>query len=79
MRTAIAMWGNSLALRLPKGLAEDARLIDGTCVSIHLEAGNLVVIPDRPRYRLEELLTKTTPETTHREIDWGEPVGKEIL
>ena len=77
MHTTVAKWGNSLALRLPKDMAEDARLFEGTRVSLRLELGRVVVIPDRPKYSLEELLVGTTPETSHRDFDWGEPAGKE--
>ena len=77
MRASIAKWGNSLALRLPKGLAEEARLVEGATVDLRVENGALVVAPVRKRYRLAELLAEAKPETRHGETDWGAPRGKE--
>ena len=77
MRASIAKWGNSLALRLPKGLAEDARLVEGATVDLRVENGTLVVAPARKRYRLADLLAESKPETGHGETDWGAPRGKE--
>lgn len=33
----------------------------------------------RPRYSLDELLARVTPENMQGEIDWGAPVGREWL
>ncbi len=77
MRASIAKWGNSLALRLPKALAEEARLVEGATVDLRVEGGVLVVAPACKRYRLADLLAETKPEARHGEIDWGVPRGKE--
>ena len=47
MRTRIAKWGNSLALRLPKNLAEDIRLVEGATVDLRVEGDALMVVPAR--------------------------------
>ncbi len=77
MRASIAKWGNSLALRLPKALAEEARLVEGATVDLRVENGALVVAPARKRYRLADLLAETKPEAGHGETDWGALRGKE--
>ncbi len=77
MRANIARWGNSLALRLPKKIAEDIRLVEGATVDLRIENGALVVVPTRKRYRLADLLAETKPEARHGETDWGPPRGKE--
>ncbi len=77
MRASIAKWGNSLALRLPKSLAEDLRLVEGATVDLRVEHGALVIVPTRKRYRLADLLAETKPEAGHTETDWGTPRGKE--
>ncbi len=77
MRTSIAKWGNSLALRLPKKLAEDIGLVDGATVDLRVEGDALVVVPARKRYRLSDLLAEMKPEARHGETDWGAPRGKE--
>jgi antitoxin MazE len=77
MKGSIAKWGNSLALRLPRGLAEDAKLVEGTLVELRLEGDRIVVTPAVPKYELDDLLAKMRPEHKHGETDWGAPVGKE--
>ena len=78
MRTAISKWGNSLALRLPKPLAELAGLREGTPVEITIEGGSVVITPTRPRYELEKLLAGEDGKRRHDEVDWGPPKGGEI-
>jgi len=73
MRTEIAKWGNSLALRLPRSLAADAGLAKGTVVDLRIEGDKLIIAPARPRYRLADLLSKITPDNRHDEVDWGAP------
>ena len=76
MRSRIAKWGNSLALRLSRTIAADVRLREGTRVELHVEGKSLVVRPSRPKYRLGDLLAQGTP-TRSEEIDWGEARGEE--
>jgi antitoxin MazE len=78
MRTAIAKWGNSLAVRLPKDIAEAARLDNGVEVQIHARNGAIVIEPARPRYRLKDLLASIKEGQTHDEVDWGKPRGEEV-
>ena len=77
MQTTIAMWGNSLALRLPKHLAADARLYEGASVELLVEGTALVIRPTRPKYRLADLLAGIKPENLHKEEDWGGRRGEE--
>jgi antitoxin component of MazEF toxin-antitoxin module len=32
-----------------------------------------------PRYRLEDLLTRHSPEKNHGEVSWGQDVGREVV
>lgn len=77
MRTSIGKWGNSLALRLPRKLAEDIGLVEGTTVDLCVEGDALVVVPARKKYRLSDLLAETKPEVQQAETEWGAPRGKE--
>ncbi len=76
MRSHVTRWGNSLALRLPKNLAADAKLREGAAVEMRVEGESLVVRAARPRYRLKDLLRNELPERTE-EVDWGRPEGDE--
>lgn len=74
---AVSRWGNSLALRIPKHIAEEAHLQDGTPVEIRVSEGSVVVTPARPKYRLDDLMAQFKPEHRHGEADFGGPVGEE--
>jgi antitoxin MazE len=74
----VARWGNSLAVRIPQALAEQAELDEGTEVEVSLEGGSLSIRRRPPRYTLDELVDQITPENRHEETDWGEPQGKEV-
>jgi antitoxin MazE len=78
MRASVARWGNSLALRLPRGVAEEAHLSEGSPVTFTTENGRLIVENARPRYALADLLAQMKPEHRREEVDWGGPVGDEV-
>jgi antitoxin MazE len=78
MSTTVSKWGNSLALRIPREVAEAAHWTEGTAVRFRVEeGGSVTVAPRRPRYELSELLARVTPENRHEPVEWGPPVGDE--
>jgi antitoxin MazE len=78
METRVKKWGNSLALRIPRPLAEEAGLEDESPVELSLVDGKLIVAPvTRPVFRLEDLLAQVTEENLQREVDTGPAVGDE--
>jgi antitoxin MazE len=78
MQTRVRKWGNSLGLRIPKALAEEAGVGEGSAVFVSVARGNLVVKPDRSRkVALRDLLRRVTPRNRHDEIDSGGPAGLE--
>jgi antitoxin MazE len=82
MTATIQKWGNSLAVRLPKALADEARMREGAKVELVPTPEGVLVKPKRkpkPRYRLSDLLAEITPDNVHAETDWGPPQGREIL
>ncbi len=77
--TQLAKWGNSLALRIPKAIADSAGLRKGDPVSLRVsEEGGIVVSPGRRRYRLAALVSRITAKNRPEETDWGKPVGREM-
>jgi len=79
VQTKIQRWGNSLGLRIPRALAEDAGVEAGAEVDLSIRDGELVVRPARRvKYRLGELVGKITAKNLHREVDAGKPVGREV-
>ncbi|HYM77496.1 MAG TPA: AbrB/MazE/SpoVT family DNA-binding domain-containing protein [Candidatus Dormibacteraeota bacterium] len=76
-KAQVVKWGNSLAVRIPKGVAQHARMKEGDAVVIK-------AVPDKIELRrvdriptLEELVAQITPENRYEEVDWGPPVGRE--
>ncbi len=79
MRAVISKWGNSLALRLPKAVLEEAGLTENQPVEITVVKGQIRIDPVVELvYDLDELLAQIKPENLHPEVNWGSPVGKEI-
>jgi antitoxin MazE len=80
MQATINRWGNSLALRLPRHVAEQVRLAEGTTVDLEIEDGTLRVTPSRKRFKLADLLQGLPPREETREpqeFDWGGSEGDE--
>jgi antitoxin MazE len=80
MKTTARKWGNSLAIRVPKRVAEETGLREKDAVDIEVHEGTLVVRPHLRRvYRLKDLLKRITSGNIHREADFGGSVGREAL
>jgi len=81
MHAKIQKWGNSQGLRLAKNLLADAHLSVGDEVDISVKDGIMIVTPAkriRGRHTLEDLVARIPDNYKTSEVDWGEPVGKEI-
>ena len=79
MRIQVQKWGNSLAIRIPKALALDTKIEEGSYVNLSLVRGKLVAAPIQEReFSLAQLLSGISDDNIHREIDTGKAVGKEI-
>ena len=81
MLAKIQKWGNSQGLRLAKKLLEDAQLDVGDEVDISVKDGIMIVKPAkriRGLHNLNDLVARIPQNYESGEVDWGEPVGKEI-
>jgi antitoxin MazE len=81
MLAKIQKWGNSQGLRLTKKLLEDAQLDVGDKVDISVKNGVMIVKPAkriRGRHNLKDLVTRIPQNYETGEVDWGEPIGREI-
>lgn len=74
----IARWGNSLAVRLPREVAERAALREGEEIELSVEDGAVILRRRAWRYDLDELVSGITEENRHEEQEWGEPRGREV-
>ena len=79
MEIHLKRWGNSLGLRIPKGIADAAGFKVDDAVSIDTSQDGLIVKKARRKYDLVELVNKITPENRHEAIDLGGPKGRELL
>ena len=78
MKTSVRRWGNSLAVRIPKGFAEEVGLSDGGSIELRLVSGGLLIEPSlAPPLRLEELLAGIEDTNIHGEVDTGPSAGRE--
>lgn len=78
MRVTVRKWGNSLAVRLPRTLASDCGLSDGSLAELRLAGGKVILAPmARPQHNLEKLLAGVTKGNLHGEVDAGGPAGRE--
>jgi antitoxin MazE len=72
-------WGNSLAVRLPKSVAEECGITADSPVEVSRENDLIVIRPVKKKFSLEKLLAEVTPENMHSEVATGTPRGKELL
>lgn len=80
MKVVIKKWGNSAAVRIPSAVLETARLTLDQIVEIRTDNGVLIIEPVvRQDYDIEKLLADITPENVHQPVDFGKPVGCEVL
>jgi antitoxin MazE len=88
MTLKVQKWGNSLAIRIPSGVAKDAHLREGTSIDVSADEAQIVLRRSslsvngishgrRPKYTLDELLPRVTDENRQDLIDWGPPRGNE--
>ncbi len=79
MRSKVQLWGNSLALRIPKYIANQIKINNGSDVDVSLEEEKIIVKPIKTKQEsLELLLSKIDKNNIHKEEDFGKPVGGEI-
>ena len=80
MKVRMVKWGNSLAVRIPKPVAKDARLKEGDSLEIeaaadgHVELRRPTKIPT-----LAQFISQITPENRYAEISTGREAGKEVV
>ena len=80
MRAQVLKWGNSLAVRIPKSIAEEAELKVGDPLELEVAEHRSVHIHRvREVPSLTELVALITPENRYPEVSWGGEVGKEAV
>ncbi len=82
-KIAVAKWGNSTAIRLPKAVVDALKLKPGQMVDMTVEDGR-AVITSMPALKLAPPLGEIVaeirrlgPENEPETVDWGPDVGSE--
>ena len=76
MTTRIQKWGNSLGVRIPKEIAREINIREGSVISFSVESGRLIMShPKKHKYTLTELLKNFDKKNQHELIDWGPDIG----
>ncbi len=75
VNTHVGKWGSSLAIRIPKAVAEQCGISEGSSLSLEVHSGQILM--SVRQYDLDELVNRITPENRHREIDTGLAQGVE--
>ena len=76
----IRKWGNSQGIRLPKKILEilDLKVNDTILIEEGDDCFKLKKIKKEKRKTIKELFANYNEDYEKQEIDWGEPVGKEV-
>ncbi len=73
----LVRWGNSLAVRLPKGVVDKARLREGERLAVTVKKGSVAITKAEPELTLEALVAKITPRNRYQEIRTGSATRRE--
>lgn len=74
----IQKWGNSQGIRIPKSILDELGWKEGNEVKLSVENNMLVIEREKKRRSIVELFEGYSGKYISDEVDWGEPVGKEI-
>jgi antitoxin MazE len=79
MFTTIQKWGNSQAVRLPKGILEIAALHENDRVEINVENGCIIISRANKKHKtIEERIAGYCGDQGCAECETGEAQGKEV-
>lgn len=72
-------WGNSLAVRIPKNVADECGIEADSPVDIVRENNTIIIRPvQKKKFSLDSLLASVTEDNIHSEVTTGISVGREI-
>lgn len=71
----VGKWGSSLAVRIPKAIAEQCGVTEGSALEMDVKGSQIIL--SKRAYDLAEMLNRITPENCHPEQEFGEAEGNE--
>ncbi len=81
----LSRWGNSLSVRIPKKILNSFGLTNNDKLSYKVEKSQIILTPEKKESPLRKMFdgfdakTYFQNESKNKEVDWGEPQGKEIF
>ena len=78
MVTSVKKWGNSLGIRLPKSIADEVLVNEGTNLKISVIDGAIQLTKYDNEITLDDLLVLINSNDLHNEFDSGGNVGNEL-
>ncbi len=72
----VGKWGSSLAVRIPKIIADQCGFQEGVAIKLEVRSNRIVI--SKRKYDLDDLVNRITDENCHQEVDWGSSRGKEL-
>jgi antitoxin MazE len=77
MKAQMVKWGNSLAVRIPKPIIEEARFTEGDLLEIEAGEGQIELRRATKIPTLAQLVSQITPANRYPEISAGPEVERE--
>ena len=71
----VSKWGSSLAVRIPKEVADQCKIVEGA--SVQLDAYSDRIVIRKHTYDLATMVDQITSDNIHHEQDFGAPLGNE--
>ena len=75
VKSHVSKWGSSLAIRIPKAVAEQWGVGEGSAIEIDAKGEELLL--RKRSYDLNDLIGEMSEDRRHPEQDWGPPLGAE--
>ena len=75
VKSHVSKWDSSLAIRIPKTVAEQCGVGEGSAIEIDAEGEQLRL--RKRTYDLNDLIAEMSESRRHPEQDWGPPLGAE--
>ena len=84
MNTNLSKWGNSAAIRIPKAILDELKIdsnnFENISFDIDVEGSKSILKKKQEKTKFELLAEKSKGEKINpkEDIDWGNPIGKEV-
>ena len=80
MLVSLKKWGNSASVRIPSLILDSLNLKLNDPLDIKEENGRIIIEAVKVNeFKLDDLLSGVTQENLHERVEFGLPVGKELI